>query len=382
MALRKISPKKSAAKEAHGRDRRARAQAARKGSALAWLREAVEIPGVSGHEEALACWFAGVATQLGAEVRMNRLGSCVAERRGKGAPRGPRPRVLISAHADSIGLVVTHITPGGFLRVAPIGGVDARILPGQDVWVHGRQTLPGMFGSIPPHFQSGGPPKPFELDELFVDIGLAGPAARRAVSVGDLVSYRSPLTEMAGGRVYGRAMDNRASVVAALLALEQVARLNPAVDLLVAATTMEEVGRICVGGMTTAHIERPDYAITLDVTHGEMPGVEEPHAYKLGGGPALCVGPHIHPAMFKALVETAEREKIPYQVEPAPASTGTEVGDIQTAGEGIPSAVVSIPLRYMHSAVETLCLADLEKVARLLARFVVRLERGVTRGED
>lgn len=382
MALKKISRKKAGASEAHVSGRRAGPQAFRKGSALAWLREAVDIPAISGHEEALARWFGGVAGALGAQVRVNRLGTCVAERRGKGAPRATRPRVLISAHADSIGLVVTHISPDGFLRVAPIGGVDARILPGQDVWVHGRETLPGMFGSIPPHFQSGGTPKPFELDELFVDIGLGGPAARRAVAVGDLVSYRSPLTEMAGGRFYGRAMDNRASVVAALLALEQVVRLNPAVDLLVAATTMEEVGRICVGAMTTAHIERPDFAITLDVTHGDMPGVEVPQAYKLGGGPALCVGPHIHPAMFKALVQTAEREKIPYQVEPAPSSTGTEVGDIQTAGEGIPSAVVSIPLRYMHSAVETLCLSDLEKVGRLLARFVVRLERGITRGED
>ena len=138
----------------------------------------------------------------------------------------------------------------------------------------------------------------------------------------------------------------------------------------------------CVGAATAAQAELPDYGITLDVTHGDMPGLEEPQAYKLGGGPVLAVGPHIHPAMFRAFAQTAEREKIPYQVEPAPSSTGTEVGEVQTAGEGVPSAVAGLALRYMHSAVETASLTDLDRLSRLVARFVMRLETGLPELED
>jgi endoglucanase len=251
------------------------------------------------------------------------------------------------------------------------------------VWVHGVRRLPGVFGSVPPHFSSPDQRKPYEFTDLFVDVGLSGKDAARVVAVGDLVSLRSPLLELSGDRVSGRALDNRASVVAALLALEMLSKWNHSLDVLVAATTMEEVGRsICVGAATAAMAEAPDYGITLDVTHGDMPGLEEPQAYKLGGGPVLAVGPHIHPAMFRAFVQTAEKEKIPFQVEPAPSSTGTEVGEVQTAGEGVPAAVAGIPLRYMHSAVETASMTDVERLARLVARFVVRLESGLPELED
>ena len=250
--------------------------------------------------------------------------------------------------------------------------MDLRLLPAQDVWVHGARRLPGVFGTIPPHFQNDRDSrKPYDPDELFVDVGLRGAAARRAIRVGDMVSFRAPLVELAGGRVSGRALDNRASVVALLLILEKLARWNRPVDVTLAATAQEEVGRACAGGLTSAFQAEPDLAVVLDVTHGEMPGLEEWRTFKLGGGPVLAVGPNAHPAVLRALLRTAEREGIPHQIEPTPGASGTEAWDIQTVGPGIPTGIVGIPLRYMHSAVETLALGDVERAAELVARFAM-----------
>jgi tetrahedral aminopeptidase len=359
------------------RDRARRPQLAH---ALDLLRRATDIPGLPGHESDLTRWFESETRALGAEARLDRMGSCVARLPGKGSgPRGgPRLKLLVAAHADAIGMVVTEVTPHGFLRVAPMGGVDPRLLPGQDVWVHGAQRLPGMFGSVPPHFQAPSESKkPYAFDDLFVDVGLPAARARRAVRVGDMVSFRAPLVELLGGRAAGRAFDNRACVVALLLAMEHLAGWHPAVDFYGVATVQEEVGKVCLGALTTTFAVRPDVALALDVTHAEAPGADDWRTFKIDGGPPLCTGPNIHPAVFRALVKTAEAERIPFQVEPAPRTSGTDAVDIQTVGEGVPTGLVSIPLRYMHSAVETLSLAELDRAARLVARFAVRLERGL-----
>ncbi|HVP38998.1 MAG TPA: M20/M25/M40 family metallo-hydrolase [Candidatus Saccharimonadales bacterium] len=345
--------------------------------ALELLRRATDIPGLPGHEAELVAWFEAEARALGAETRLDRMGSCVALLPAK-SPGGPRPRLLVAAHADAIGLVVTEVTRDGFLRVAPLGGVDSRLLPAQEVWVHGTRRLPGVFGTVPPHFQSPGESrKPIPFDELFVDVGLPAARARRSVRVGDLVSFRTSLQELLGGRVTGRALDNRASVTALLLAIEQLAGWNHAWDVYGAATVQEEVGRGCLGALTTTFAVRPDVALAMDVTHGEAPGADDWQTFKMDGGPVLCAGPNVHPAVFRALADTADAEQIPYQVEPSPRSTGTDAMDIQVVGHGVPTGVVGIPLRSMHSAVESLCLRDLERAAELVARFAVRLERGL-----
>ncbi|MBI5837458.1 MAG: M20/M25/M40 family metallo-hydrolase [Candidatus Eisenbacteria bacterium] len=356
---------------------------ARRERIVGLLRRATEIAGLPGHETDLTQWFEKEARGLGAQVRHDRVGSCVALLPGQGKVRGARRRLMLAAHADAIGLVVTEVRKDGFLRVHPMGGVEPRLLPAQDVWVHGRERLPGVFGSVPPHLQApNDAKKPYTFDELFVDTGQPAAAVRRAVRVGDLVSFRAPLVELLGGRVAGRAFDNRACVVAMLLALEELSRRPHALDVFGVATVQEEVGRVCLGAMTSAYAVRPDVAVALDVTHGEGPGADDWRTFKLGGGPPIALGPNVHPAVFRGLVEAAEAAKIPHQVEPAPRDTGTDARDIYTVGEGVPTGLVSVPLRYMHSAVETLDLVDLDRVARLLAIYAVRLEKGLPGRSD
>ncbi len=349
----------------------------RRALALRWLREATAPAAISGHEAEAVTWFAAEARKLGASVRVDRLGSCLATLPGSQRGRSRR-KLLLSAHADSVGLLVAGITPKGFLRVVPVGGVDPRILPAQDVWVHGRKVLPGVFGSVPPHFQSPlDQRQAYAYEDLFVDVGMNAAQVRRVVAVGDPVSLCGPVVELLHGRVSGRAMDDRAGLVAELLALEALARDRPLWDVVFVAGVMEETGRVCSGALAAAEAERPDAAIAIDVSHGDMPGLEEWQAFALGKGPVLAIGPNVHPAMFRALHDVATRARVPVQVEPCPRSTGTEGMDLQVAGEGVPTAVMGTPLRYMHSAVETLDLADLLATADLLARFARSLNKPI-----
>ena len=350
---------------------------------LTLLRESVDLAGLPGHEAELTRWFEAKALGLGAHVRHSRLGNCVAHLPGKGRSSGERPRVLLAAHADAIGMVVTDVTADGFLRVAPMGGVDPRLLPGQDVWVHGTRTLPGLFGSIPPHFQTPRDQKErYEFDELFIDVGLSGAEARRAVRVGDLVSFRAPLLELLEGRVAGRAFDNRSSVVILLLAMERLRKWGHVADVYGVTTAQEEVGRTCVGALTSAYGIEPHVALALDVTHGDSPGLEEWNTFKLDAGPVFTVGPNAHPAVVRALVQSADHERVPYQLEPAPTSSGTDAMQLQNAAGAVPTGVIGVPVRSMHSAVETLCLSELDRCARVLARFVAGAHRGFTLEED
>lgn len=355
------------------------------------LRALISHPGVSGCEGGVASFIREEFSRYADEVRVDKLGNVVALRRGEGGGSGPggqgggppgrgsagseglpRPRVMLAAHLDQVGLVVTAIEKGGFLRCAPVGGVDPRTLPGQEVVVYGRRPLLGVVGSLPPHVQE---PRDQEkappYRELFLDLGRPEEEVRRAVAVGDVALVRRELVELAGEVVAGRAFDDRAGVAVLLLSLEELARLRCEADVYAVATVQEEVGTW--GAMASTYGLIPDVGVVVDATFGDVLGVLEGEAVNLGKGPALGVGPHVHPRLFDRLLEVAKQEGIPYQIEPSPTPYGTDAWAIQVAREGVPTCLVSFPVRYMHTSVETLHLDDLRQAGRLLARFVAGL---------
>jgi endoglucanase len=182
------------------------------------------------------------------------------------------------------------------------------------------------------------------------------------------------LSELKNRRVSGKALDDRACVAAITLALEQLRRTEHAWDVLAVATAQEETG--LKGAITAAYGLAPDLAVALDVTFAKHPGVPKEGAFPLGEGPTIGIGPNFHPKLVQRLKKVADAHEIPYHMDPNPGWSGTDAWAIQVTREGVPTALVSIPVRYMHQPVETLAAQDVERAGRLLAAFVAELEAG------
>ncbi len=335
------------------------------------LRQVSEASGVSGYEDEVRSLVSERMRSLADEVRTDAMGNVIALRRGYTA-QGRGPSVMLAAHMDEIGLMVTQVEKG-FIRFTGIGGFDDRVLLGQEVTVHGRRPLPGIIGSRPPHLSSSDEREKVILQEhLLIDVGLPADDVTALVRTGDLITLRRSLVELRNGLVAGKAFDDRASVVAMLVCLDTLRGMRHAWDAFGVATVQEETG--LKGAMTSTFAIMPTVGIALDVTFGNQPGVSDAETMEIGKGPAIAFGPNIHPAVFERLEATAKAHEIPYQVEPAPANTGTDAWAMQVTQAGVPTGLISIPLRSMHTSVETLSLKDVERTGRLLAHFIAGLD--------
>ncbi len=337
------------------------------------LETLLTIPGPSGREGAIAERLSDLWQPLADEMYRTPLGSLHALKRGRGPE--PRDKILFAAHMDTIGLIVSDIE-GEFLRVQPIGGLDPRVLPGQPVVVQGREPVPGLLVAPPDHLL---PPdlrgKPVPVEYLLVDTGLPARRLRRLVQVGDAITFGTAPETLEGELIRGPGLDNRASV-AALTGALQLLRERPHLwDAVFVATVQEE--ETLGGAMTSAFAERPRIAVAVDVTFATGPGVGEDKGFPLGEGITLGWGPNVHPAVHRRFKELAERLEIPHHVEYLPTHSGTDAMALQVAAEGVPSMVVSIPLRYMHTPVEIVSLKDVRRAARLLAELVAALDEHV-----
>lgn len=337
---------------------------------LPFLKQLISAPGLSGHEEPIRRIIEDTWQPLTDELHLSRLGSLHGLRRGS-APE-PRRRLMLTAHMDAIGLMVTGLVDG-FLRLTQVGGLDPRVLPGQLVTVHGREDLPGVIVQPPGHLlppEIGNDPVPLEY--LLVDVGLLPRQVERLVRVGDLVSFAQPPLELSQEYLAGHSLDNRASVAALTHCLMELQGRSLSWDLWVVATTQEE--ETLGGALTSAYQLRPDAAVAIDVTFASSPGSPAHLSFPLGKGPTLGWGPTIHPALQKAFVDLADRLEIPYKLEAMPRRSGTDADALQTAAEGIPTMVLGIPLRYMHTPVEMVSIKDITRTGRLLAEFAASLD--------
>lgn len=338
---------------------------------VASLKRLSEAVGLSGYERPVRALIKEEFGRYADEVRTDKLGSLIALRRGTLRHR----RVMLAAHMDEIGLMVTGVEDG-FLRIAPVGGVDQRLLPAQPVTVHGsvngEHVLKGVIVTVPPHLlpadDRGGI---IPTEKLFVDVGLSPDQVEKKVRVGDLVSFRQEALELKGGLMTGKAMDNRTSVAAVTLCLKLLSEMRHKWDVYAVATVQEEVGLI--GALTSAYGVEPNIAVAIDVTWASQPDAPDDQTFPMDKGPTIGIGPNFHPALHKALVNTAKVQEIPYQIEPLP-SGGTDAWEIQTSREGVPTALISIPVRYMHSPIEVVAIKDVERTGRLLAHFIAGLD--------
>jgi putative aminopeptidase FrvX len=304
-------------------------------------------------------------------VERDRMGSIVGIKEGEQEvpTSGQRRKVMLAAHLDEIGAIVTKIDKG-FLRFTQVGSLDDRVLMGQEVIVHGQRDLSGIIGSIPPHLLP--PDKPnntVDMAELHIDVGLPSRQVERLVQIGDLISFARTPAELLGGLLSAKAMDNRSSVAAMVICLQELKKLRHQWDVYAVATADEEWGSF-VGATTQAYAIRPDVAIVIDVTFADVDEIE----VKLNAGPVIALGPSNHPILRERLVKICRDLELKYQSEMMPSGAGTDAYAIEISREGVPTILLSIPSRYMHSPVETIHPKDVERTGRLMAHFIAGLD--------
>ena len=344
---------------------------------LKFLKQLVNTPSPAGYEtRGQRVWldYVGAFAQ---KTFSDAYGNCVAV-----LNEGGGPRIMLAAHADEIAMAVNYLDDNGYIYVRRLGGVDAAITKAQRVVIHTRDgAVKGVVGNVAPHLMKlENEPKPPKIHEIFIDIGVGSRAeAEKLVRIGDPITLVDEFDLLRGDLAVARAFDNRIGTfaVAEALRLLRESKVKCHAEICAVANVQEEVGLL--GARQIAYSLKPDLALVVDVTHAtDYPTVNKAQHgdIKIGKGPALTHGGCNHPEVVKRLEAVAAREKIPLQHEAMSATSGTDTDVIFWTRGGIPSALISLPNRYMHSPVEVVSLKDLEMIPQLLAAFVQSVKKG------
>ncbi|MBQ8063403.1 MAG: M20/M25/M40 family metallo-hydrolase [Clostridia bacterium] len=330
----------------------------------ALLQELVSVPGVSGLEDKVARVAMDALRPYVDELYKTPMGAVVGTIKGHG------PALVLDAHLDQIGLVITAYGGNGFLRFDKCGGVDPRTLSGMEVIIHGEEDLFGVVSSIPPHLakkEDAGKAKDFR--ELAIDTGLSDEELKRKVKLGDRVSLKAYPAQLLNGLVSGAAMDDRAGIAALIRTAELLRDAECDRTVSFQFTVREEVGGRAAAA--TAYNINAHAAIAVDVSFARTPGIDHRDAALIDKGPMIGYSPILDKGLFDRMKQIAEEKGIPYQLEIMHRGTGTHADELTNLKAGLPVGLVSIPLRYMHTTVETVSLEDIENTARLLAVTVL-----------
>lgn len=331
--------------------------------------------GVSGREEEVRGLMKKFLKPYVDEIKEDKSGNIIGIKKGK----KKAPKVMLAAHMDEIGLIVKTISKEGFLQFAKLGGIDDRILLGQKVIVYTEKgPLHGIIGSKPPHIQKEEERKKvITYDSLFIDIGAKSKeeAKKMGIKIGDTIGFDTKFVKVGRDTVIGKAFDDRAGCATMIETMRRLKKTDCTVYAV--GTVQEEVG--LRGATTAAFGIYPDVGIAIDVTvAGDVPGVKEVEApIKMREGPSLTIADYgliTHPKVLRLLVDVAEENKIPYQLETGLAGT-TDAARISLTREGVPSGAISIPTRYIHSPASMLSLKDLENTIKLTVAAVKKIPK-------
>ncbi|HHW32428.1 MAG TPA: M42 family metallopeptidase [Clostridiaceae bacterium] len=335
------------------------------------LKELTQRNAVTGYEEEMTLFIKDIFQKYCHIVEVDKFYNVTGLIKGKG---NNNKKIMVTAHIDEVALIVTSIDDKGFIKISGLNGVDPKILLGQEVIIHGKKEVYGVIGAKPPHLlNSEERKKAVKMKDLCIDTGLKADKVKEYVSVGDMVTfYTSPLL-LEKNKISSKTLDNRCGVAALLEAMKEIVSMKHDSDIYFITTTQEEFSM--AGAVSAAYNIEPHLAIVIDATHGETPDTSKDNSFALGKGPVIAVGPNMHKKATKKLIDTAKAENIPYNTEVLSGDSGTEAWGIQVSRNGIPVVLVSIPVRYMHTAVETAHLDDIRNTGKLVARFILSAEK-------
>jgi len=305
------------------------------------------------------------------EIKTDALGNLIAVKKcGKPGAK----RLMLNAHMDEIGMIVTGIDKG-FLRFSNIGGIDPRMLPAREIKVLTDPPIFGVIDTMPPHALSDDEmDKAIDPKKLFIDVGLSEEEAKKRVPLGTAAVFAGGVDELCENIICGKALDDRACVAIILKIMEDISEKNLNVDVFCLISTQEEVGSR--GAISGTYGINPDYAVAIDVTHAATPDSKKGETLDMRKGAAIGVGPNMNRNIMNSLIALAEEKNIPYQLEIMSGSSGTDGWVIQVCREGVSTAVVSLPIKYMHSPVETMDISDADAIVTLLTEFTVKIGEG------
>ena len=344
---------------------------------LKFLEKLVNTPSPSGHELRGQRVWLDYAGKFADETYSDAYGNAVAV-----FNKGGSPRLMLAGHADEIAMVVNYISGDGFIYVRKLGGIDPAITKAQRIFIHTKNgPVKGVVGNVAPHLmRDEGERKAPKIHDLFIDIGVASKKEAEAlVRIGDPITLVDQFEMLRGDLAIARAFDNRIGTFAVAEALRLLTEGKKKIHAEVCAVSniMEEVGLL--GARQIAYSLKPDVALVVDVTHAtDYPTVsQQQHGdIKIGGGPTITHGGCNHRDVVERLESLAKANKIELQHEAMSATSGTDTDVIFWTRGGIPSALISLPNRYMHSPVELVNLKDLEKIPQLMAAFAQSLKAG------
>ena len=326
-----------------------------------------EIEGTSGNESKVAEFISPILEKFGLEVRIDPLGNLLASNNGEGK------RILIAAHMDQVGLIIRGIDDKGFLLFDKIGGTDLRILTGAEVIVHGKEDLFGVICSTPPHLLTPEDKKAgVDIKKLAIDIGFNKHESEKLVSPGDRVTIRNTQAKLLNGNICSSAFDDRSCVAVVIKAIEKVNENINNINLNLLFSVQEEVG--LVGAQTGAFNIMPDEAIVVDVGFGDDPYTDKTLTIAINGGPSIGISPILDKKLTDELIEICKKNDISFQHDVMSGRTGTDADKITINASGVKTALISLPLRYMHTANEVINVNDVDATAELISKYLLEKE--------
>lgn len=337
----------------------------------AHLRELTETHAPGGHEAPVRALLREAWQGLVDDFDQDKLGSLIGIKRATNAGDTQR-KIMLAAHMDEIAMMVRDIVDG-FIYVYRVAGVDNRLMLAQPVVIHGKEPVKGIVATVPPHLLDSSERKSYPtFDQFVIDTGLPAERVEELIRIGDLITVDAPLVELQGKHVAGKALDDRACVAILTATLHYLQNMQHSWDVYAVATVQEENGLL--GARTSAQYIEPDAAIALDVGFADQPGASADRTVEMNAGGVIGIGPNFHPGLFDKLTEVAKRHEIKYLTEGLPSRSGTDAWSIQVARSGVPTALISLPIRNMHSPNETMNLNDADRIARLLSHFIATLD--------
>ena len=334
------------------------------------ITELCSLSGPAGFEGSVNEYCARALEPYVDEMHTDAMGNLIAIRRcGKPGAR----KLMLDAHMDEIGFIVTGYDKG-FLRFAQLGGVDPRMLPAREVRVLAEgETYYGVIDTMPPHvLDSGDMSKSIDAKKLCIDVGFTQEEAQEKIPLGTPVVFAGSCRELGENVLCGKTMDDRACLAAIIKTMELIFGCDIDMDVVVLVATQEELGMR--GAITGAYGVNPDYAISLDVTHAYTPDAKKTETVKFGGGAAIARGPNMNRSLTEDIIRCAKAKEIPYQLEVISGCSGTNAWVIQISRDGVATALISIPVKYMHSPVETLNMADAQSAVDILVAYIIGRE--------
>lgn len=328
------------------------------------LQKLSDMRGVSGFEYRINDKIADMMKPFCDEVYITATGSVIGIKKAK----NPTAKIMLEAHCDEIGLMVKNIDKDGFITFVTVGGVDRRILPSCEVTIHGKKDIWGVIGAKPPHLQTAGEAKKsVKIENMAIDTGLSYDEVTKYIAIGDSITLSQSSGALLNHSFSGKSIDDRGGIAVLLDVMKNIRNTQLSCDIYFIAAVQEEVG--LRGAKTAAYEVDPDMAIAIDVCHGITPDNSE-SAFETGSGTVISKGPNIHPKIAEKLQALADENKIKYSIDVDGGDTGTDAWTIQVTREGIATGLLSIPLKYMHTSVETVDLDDLTATSELLSAFI------------